>query len=156
MQTVMCGTVVMHVPVHQRPAFVDQLNAVHADVLASGLGMAGDHQRQGHESAGIIGPALQNRQISQPAMRFGDFAGHAGANGFGSEFAHSLEIPGHFERFTQRDAGRARNQGINALGDRVQIGGFQGQVGPFAGAEQVDGNRVGGVSHLFAQHRRPA
>jgi len=58
---IVTGAVVMAVPVHAGCLTVEDLQAVHPDILLSRLGVPGDDQRQGDESSAVVGPALHDR-----------------------------------------------------------------------------------------------
>ena len=66
--------VLVDMPVHTRGAAVVFLQAVHAHIALAGLGVLGEHQRQGHEGAAIIRPAFENGNIIKTRIfRFHNF-----------------------------------------------------------------------------------
>ncbi len=140
----------VHVPVHGQCAATKQLGAVHADVVAGGLGLAdvfgvnGVHAREGDVAApargdvGLIGrgaevdardvaiqrPALDDRQFKEIDIppRANDFLAAAPGNKAGSDAQQRPELARLGDDLGETRGGMRAGERSDAVGDEFETG----------------------------------
>ena len=144
---VVFGADFLALPVHAGGALVINLHAVHADVALAGLGVAGDHARQGDEAARILGPALQDGKIEQrEIVALDDFLAGAGGDGLGKELPHFRQHGEHFY-FVEKTLRRLHiHESADAVGDLVEGIDLKRQIHAAGGAELVDQDLRSGMA----------
>ena len=148
-------------PAHDQLVAADQLLAVDAQVLAFLIGPAGNHQRPGHQRAGVAGPAGLDRQLGQVhVVAFDDvFLAGARAAHLGIHAQHLAEdrqlLPGVAEPL-----GRLRllqkGQQLAQLAQLFHRLSAHAQRHPPLGAEQIPQHRDRRPLGVLKQNRRTA
>ena len=76
-------------PVHAGGGLIINLHTIHTHVALPCFWIAGNHARQGDETASVLRPALENGKIKQRKIIFlDDLFARAGGNSLGEELTH--------------------------------------------------------------------
>ncbi len=152
-----CAAVLVHLPVHERRAPVDDLHAVHADVADVRLRVLRDDRREGDERGGVARPAALDRQ--PPEVDVGpleeDLLARRLRHRLGHRVRHGLQLqepldllPEALRRLHVEDVAELR-------GDVVELLDAEREAHAALGAELVDEERVLRAPGALEQQRRP-
>ena len=81
--SVMPGADLVGLPVHPGSALVKNLHPVDTVILNAGIGVFGDHERQGYIWPGVHGPALDDRKLIEIYVLAGEYHFLAGRLPYG-------------------------------------------------------------------------
>ena len=143
----------MDVPVHAGGLFVKDLHPVHADISLSGGQTFGDDERQGDEPAGILGPAVKDRQVKEidvVALENNLLAGRNLDAGFsGKEPRYGKSGRQHSQHVPQILGRRHLNDFPDPVPEVFQVFDPKGQTDPLLAAEQIGGDWKRRVLHIL-------
>ena len=150
--------VLVHLPMHEGRALVDDLHAVHADVADTGLRVLRDHGGERDERRGIAGPAALDRQpaeVDVVALEDDLLAGALGDR-LRERVRDRLQLEQALDLLDD-PLGRLHVEHVAELrGGVVQLVDAEREAHAALGAELVDQERVRRPLRSLEQQRRPA